>query len=67
MALFKVATKDIWLKQILQNLGFSQVDFTTFYSNNQNVIASQPKFHSKSEHVDMQYHFTCKTLQAKRI
>jgi hypothetical protein len=39
MALSKIATKDIWLRQILQNLGFSQVDLTTFYSNSQNVIA----------------------------
>jgi hypothetical protein len=43
MALSKVATKDIWLKQILQNLGFSQVDLSTFYSNSQNVIALTTK------------------------
>jgi len=39
MGLFKVAAIDIWWRQILQNLGFSQIDLTAFYSYSQSAIA----------------------------
>jgi hypothetical protein len=47
MALFKIVGIDIWFNQILQNLGFSQVHLTTFYSNSQTVIALTTKISLK--------------------
>jgi hypothetical protein len=54
MALSKALTKGIWLKQLLQNIGFQQIESTTFYSYSQNAIAlsANPKFHSRNKHVD---------------
>lgn len=69
MALFKALAKVIWLKQLLQKISFQQIESTTFYSNSQNAIAlsANPRFHSRSKHVDTQYHFTWEKLQAKHI
>ncbi len=57
------------MKQFLQEIGLQQVEPTTFYSNSQSAIALSvnPKFHSRSKHVDTQYHFTWEKLQAKHI
>ncbi len=48
MALFKALAKVIWLKQLLQEIGFQQIEPTTFHSNSQSVItlSANPKFHS---------------------
>lgn len=54
------ATKEaIWLRNILEELGLEQKEPTTLYCDNQAAIAlsSNPEYHSRSKHVDIQYHF----------
>jgi len=60
MALFKATIETIWLRQLLQDISFHQVELTTIYSNSQSVIAlsANPKFHSRNKHANTQYHFT---------
>jgi len=60
MALSKALAKVIWLKQLLQEIGFQQIESTTFHSNSWSVITlnANPKFHSQSKH----YHFTWERL-----
>jgi hypothetical protein len=59
MAFFKVVAEAIWLKRLLQDIGFQQVELTTLYFDSQSAItlSANPKFHSRSKHVDTQYHF----------
>jgi hypothetical protein len=60
MALAKATAKAIWLQKLLFELGFPQLSPTTIYSDSKSTIAlsANPKFHSRSKHVDTQYHFT---------
>ena len=54
------ATKEaIWLRNILEELKIMQIEATTIYCDNQAAIAlsKNPEFHSRSKHVDIQYHF----------
>ena len=54
------ATKEaIWLRALLEELGFKQNHPTTIRCDNQAAIAlsRNPEFHSRSKHVDIQYHF----------
>jgi hypothetical protein len=69
MAFFKPHAKLIWLKQLLQEIGFQQIEPTLFYFDSQSAITlgANPKFHSRSKHVDTQYHFTWEKFQAKHI
>jgi hypothetical protein len=58
MALSKVVAEAIWLCHLLQDLGFPQSQPTLIYVDNQSAIAftANPKFHSRSKHIDTQYH-----------
>lgn len=54
------ATKEaIWLRNLLEELGYKQRGATTIFCDNQAAIAlsRNPEFHSRSKHVDIQYHF----------
>lgn len=60
------ATKEaIWLRNILQELGYKQNLATTIFCDNQAAIAlsRNPEFHSRSKHVDMQYQFLRQHVQ----
>jgi hypothetical protein len=69
MALVKSTTKVIWLGKLLVKLGFEQKDPTTIYSCSQSAIAlsENPKYHSQSTHVNIQYHFTWEKILEKQI
>ena len=54
------ATKEaIWLRNLLEELSFKQEQPTVIYCDNQAAIAlsRNPEYHSRSKHVDIQYHF----------
>lgn len=68
MALSKACAKIVWLCKLLQDLGFLQLEPTIIYLDNQSVIALSlnPKFHSKSKHIETQHQCTRKLYnQAK--
>jgi hypothetical protein len=60
MALAKATSEIIWLLKLLTKLKFPQKDPTIIYSNSQSVItlSENPRSHSHSKHLDIQYHFT---------
>lgn len=60
MALAKATTEAIWLRKLLRELGFPQKHPTTIYSHLESAIAltKNPKYHSRSKHIDTQYQFT---------
>lgn len=47
------------LRKILNELGFKQKQAKTIYCDNQAALAlsRNPEFHSRSNHVDIEYHF----------
>jgi hypothetical protein len=53
MALSKACIEAVWLRKLLQDLGFPQFEPTTIYVDNQSAIALSlnPKFHSRSKHI----------------
>ena len=64
------ATKEaIWLRNILEELGFRQSGATTLYCDNQAAIAlsHNPEYHSRSKHVDIQYHFLRQHVEMKTV
>jgi transposase InsO family protein len=53
------ATKEaIWWRMVLKQLGFGVTEPTTIYSDSQGSIAltKNPGHHSRSKHIDIQYH-----------
>ena len=54
MALAKATAEIIWLRKLLHELGYIQHNSTIIYSDSQSTIAlsENPKYHSKSKHVD---------------
>jgi hypothetical protein len=69
MALSKATTEAIWIRKLLSKIGFPQTTPTKIYSNNQSAIAltANPKFHSRSKHIDTQYHFIRDQILAQQI
>lgn len=59
MALAKAMAKAVWLRKLLSELGFPQPNPTTIYPESQSAIAlsENPKYHSRSKHMETQYHF----------
>ena len=69
IALAKASAEAIWLRKLLHELGFPQANSRIIYSNSQSAIAlsENPKFHSRSKHVDTQYHFTREKVLTQEI
>ena len=49
----------IWLRNLLEGLGYSQEKPTVLYSDNQSAITltRDAQFHTRSKHFDVQNHF----------
>jgi len=69
MALAKATAEAIWLRKLLHELGFIQQNSTIIYSDSQStiVLSENPKYHSRSKHVDTQYHFTREKVLSQDI
>ncbi len=56
----KEAAKEIiWLRRLFSDLGHPQKEPTTLYEDNTRAIdlAHNPVHHSRTKHIDIQYHF----------
>jgi hypothetical protein len=49
----------MWLRTIMNELGYPQIGPTVIYADNQSAIAlaSNPVYHARSRHIDIQYHY----------
>jgi hypothetical protein len=55
-----MATKEaIWLRRLLNNIGYPQTDPTPLFGDNQSAIrlVKNPEYHKRTKHIDIQYHF----------
>ena len=48
-----------WLRQVLEDIGLVQLEATPMNCDNQGCLAfaKNPKHHSRTKHIDIQYHF----------
>ena len=59
----------IWLRSLLNDFGFVQEQPTNINEDNQGVIAlcKNPKFHSRTKHIDIKYHFIREKIKDSEI
>ena len=59
----------MWIKQVLQELKFCEVQQMQLYCDNQEAlhIASNPVFHERIKHIEVDLHFVREKLMAKEI
>lgn len=64
------ATKELlWLQTIIYELGYSLSQPSIIYTDNQSCIglSENPKFHDRSKHIDLRYHFLREKVKNKII
>src|SRR5208337_2696151 len=64
------ATREaIWLRTLLDKLGYLPNCTTTLFKDNQSAIAlaKNPINHARSKHIDIQHHFIQKKVESKVI
>jgi len=59
----------VWIKQLLQELQFCEVKQMKLYCDNQTAlqIASNPVFHERTKHIEIDCHFVREKLLSKEI
>ena len=65
MALCSASQEAIWLRSLLNNIGFCQNMATVLYEDNQGAIAlsKNPKNHPRTKHIDVKYHYIRETVE----
>ena len=54
----------IWLKSLLKDMGFDVIPITIFEDNLGAIeLCKNPKFHSRTKHIDVHYHFCRQFIQ----
>jgi hypothetical protein len=59
MAATQAVKEVLWLKQLLNEIGFTQSQPVLIHSDNQGSIAltKNPAYHSRTKHIDIRHHF----------
>jgi hypothetical protein len=59
MAATQAVKEVLWLKQLLNEIGFTQSQPVLIHSDNQGCIAltKNPAYHSRTKHIDIRHHF----------
>jgi hypothetical protein len=68
-AMASTTSKLIWIKQLLADLGIKIQEPMKMYCDNQAArhIASNPVFHERTKHIELDCHFIREKLQSKEI
>lgn len=64
------ATKEVlWLRHLLSEIGFPQLNPTLIYCDNQSCLAltKNSRFHDRSKHIELRYHFLRQKVEDKEI
>jgi hypothetical protein len=64
MAATQACKEAIWMKKLMEELGYKQ-DNILLYCDSQSAlhIARNPAFHSRTKHIDVQYHFVREVVE----
>ena len=59
MALLHAVKEQIWIKRLLNEIGYNIDSQITIYTDSQSAIAlaQNPEHHARTKHIDIQYHF----------
>ena len=64
VAAAQASKEAVWLKMLLEELGHEQEKITLFCDNQSALyLAMNPAFHSKTQHIRVQYHFVRKKVE----
>ncbi|GKF95698.1 hypothetical protein Tco_0288433, partial [Tanacetum coccineum] len=64
VAATQASKEAVWLKMLLEELGHKQEKITLFCDNQSALyLARNPAFHSKTKHIQVQYHFVRKKVE----
>ncbi|MEO0684489.1 MAG: Ty1/Copia family ribonuclease HI, partial [Cyanobacteria bacterium J06649_11] len=64
------ATQEIvWLRQLLNNIGFKQTKPTKLYEDNQGAIglSKNPKLNSRTKHIDIKFHYVREAVETNIV
>ena len=63
------AKENIWIRNLLKDLGASCEKTTALYVDNQSAIklAKNPEFHKRTRHIDVRFHFIRKKVANQEI
>ena len=69
VALALTAQEIVWLRQLLQDIGFPQPEPSVVYEDNQGTIhlSNNPVTSNRSKHIDVRYHFVREQILNKTI
>ena len=69
VALCSAAQEVVWLRRLLESIGFTQSAATILNEDNQGAIAlsKNPKSHSRTKHIDIKYHYIRGAIEKKEI
>jgi hypothetical protein len=68
MAATQTCKKAIWMKKLMEELGHKQGKIL-LYCDSQSAlhIARNPAFHSRTKHIDVQYHFVREVVEDESV
>ena len=68
MAATHASKEVVWLQRLCSELGFKQ-QVVRIDCDSQSAIflAKNPTYHSKTKHIDVQYHFVRDTVESKKV
>jgi hypothetical protein len=68
-AMASTTSELIWIKQLLVELGINTREPMKMYCDNQTArhIASNPVFHERTKHIEVDCHFICEKIQEKKL
>lgn len=69
MAICAAAKEAIWLRRLLEDLGYQQEQPTTLFNDNASAIrvAKDPACFSRTKHIEVQFHFTREKVEERKI
>ncbi|PKU70954.1 Retrovirus-related Pol polyprotein from transposon TNT 1-94 [Dendrobium catenatum] len=59
----------IWLRKLLKEIGYSQVETTKIYVDNKSAIAlsKNPVYHKRNKHIDVRFHYIRDHIKDKEV
>ncbi|KAL1582041.1 hypothetical protein WHR41_09299 [Cladosporium halotolerans] len=69
IALTQATKEAVWLRLLLTELGVPDAEPTRILADNQGAmaLAKNPEFHTRTKHIDIQYHFVRQEVGRKRV
>ncbi|KNZ75226.1 Copia protein, partial [Termitomyces sp. J132] len=69
MAAFEAAQEGIWLRMMMEALGYSEANATTMLCNNDLAInlSEEPLLHAQVKHINIKYHFLHERVTSREI